>query len=248
MTKHCFDLPQFNVVIAGGGSIGRALLEELQKKAGFNKAIVLERNPDLSTESSTVKRFKVDAEEPESICLAAELACRHVDRVHLLINTVGVLHNKNLRPEKSLKAVKQQNLLSSFAINAAFLPLLAQAFGPMMRHDEPAMLASLSARVGSIEDNHSGGWYSYRAAKAAQNMLLRTLAREWRLSHPRASVLALHPGTVESRLSEPFIPANYSKRVLTPHECAASLVSVMTSLNASDSGSFHDYNGEVIPW
>ncbi len=245
---HCFDLPEFNVVIAGGGSIGRALLEEVQLIPGFNQAIVLERNPDPSGNASSVLHLKMDAKDPDSIKDAAAQAARHVNRVHLLINTVGVLHDGKLRPEKSLKAISQDSLLNSFAINAAFLPLLAQAFSAMMRHDDPAILASLSARVGSIEDNHSGGWYSYRAAKAAQNMLLRTLAREWRLSHPKATVLALHPGTVESRLSEPFISANYRKRVLTPGECATSWIKVMASLNVSDSGSFHDWKGEAIPW
>lgn len=245
---HCLDLPKFNVVIAGGGGISCALLAALEQRPGLNKAIVLERNPGPRPDSDRVLRLTLDAERPDSIAQAAEQAAEHVDRIHLLINTVGVLHDSSLRPEKSLKAVSQQSLLHSFAVNAAFLPLLAQAFSALMRHDEPAMLASLSARVGSIEDNHSGGWYSYRAAKAAQNMLLRTLAREWRLSHPRTTVLALHPGTVDTRLSQPFVTANYRKRVLTPSECAASLLRVMASMDLGDSGSFHDWKGEVIPW
>ena len=245
---HCLELPKFNVVIAGGGGISTALLEALKQMPGLNKAIVLERNPQKDCDSDKVIHLTMDAEQPDSIVQAAKQACEHVSRVHLMINTVGVLHDSTLRPEKSLKALNQESLLRSFAINAAFLPLLAQACSALMRHDEPAMLASLSARVGSIEDNQSGGWYSYRAAKAAQNMLLRTLAREWRLSHPRATVLALHPGTVDTRLSQPFVTANYSKRLLTPEECAASLLEVMASLGTSDSGSFHDWKGETIPW
>ncbi|MEP5569317.1 MAG: SDR family NAD(P)-dependent oxidoreductase [Halioglobus sp.] len=245
---HCLELPTFNVVIAGGGGISQALLEALKQMPGLNKAIVLARNPPKHSDSDNVIYLTMDAEQPDSIVQAAKQTGEHVDRVHLLINTVGVLHDDTLRPEKSLKAVNQESLLRSFAINAAFLPLLAQAFSALMRHDEPAMLASLSARVGSIEDNQSGGWYSYRAAKAAQNMLLRTLAREWRLSHPRTTVLALHPGTVDTRLSQPFVTASYRKRVLTPDECAAALLKVMASLSTSDSGSFHDWQGESIPW
>jgi NAD(P)-dependent dehydrogenase (short-subunit alcohol dehydrogenase family) len=117
-----------------------------------------------------------------------------------------------------------------------------------MRHPEPAVLASLSARVGSIEDNELGGWYSYRAAKAAQNMLLRTLSREWSLSHRNVSVVALHPGTVESALSAPFISKSYSKRVLTANESAAALITVIDTLRPEQSGEFFDWQGTRIPW
>ena len=144
---HCLDLPKFNVVIAGGGGISRALLAALEQRPGLNKAIVLERNPGPRSDSDRVLRLTMDAERPDSIVQAAEQAAEHVGRIHLLINTVGVLQDSSLRPEKSLKAVNQQSLLHSFAVNAAFLPLLAQAFSALMRHDEPAMLASLSARV-----------------------------------------------------------------------------------------------------
>ena len=110
------------------------------------------------------------------------------------------------------------------------------------------MLASLSARVGSIEDNQMGGWYSYRASKAAHNMLLKTLAREWRVSHKNVAVVALHPGTVQSRLSEPFVTARYRNRVLAGEESAEALLAVIGGLNAKDTGSFLDWQGKAIPW
>ena len=93
-----------------------------------------------------------------------------------------------------------------------------------------------------------GGWYSYRASKAAHNMLLKTLAREWRVSHKHCAVVALHPGTVETDLSVPYTPANYQKRVLSPEESAAAMLAVLESLDASRSGSFHAWDGAEIPW
>lgn len=113
---------------------------------------------------------------------------------------------------------------------------------------EPALLASLSARVGSIEDNRLGGWYSYRASKAAHNMLVRTIAHEWRLSHRNAAIVALHPGTVHSRLSEPFISPGYKNTVHTPAECADHLMRVLGALTAESSGQFYDWKGDAIAW
>lgn len=126
--------------------------------------------------------------------------------------------------------------------------MLAQGFSKTLRHDDPGILASLSARVGSIADNDMGGWYSYRASKAAHNMLLRTLSREWRISHRNVTVLALHPGTVASALSQPFVSPTYARRVLQPDECAAYLLQVLKERSTSDSGSFYDWRGEPIPW
>jgi NAD(P)-dependent dehydrogenase (short-subunit alcohol dehydrogenase family) len=106
--------------------------------------------------------------------------------------------------------------------------------------DDPAALVSLAARVGSIEDNQLGGWYSYRASKVAYNMLLKTIASEWRISHRNVAVVALHPGTVYSRLSEPFLSERYKNRVLAPEECASSLLAVIGGLQLEDSGNFYD--------
>ena len=179
---------------------------------------------------------------------AAAAASGLIERAHLLINTVGMLHSASQQPEKRLQSLKPQQLQQSFLINATLLPLLAQAFSKLLRHDEPALLASLSARVGSIEDNQTGGWYSYRASKAAHNMLLKTLALEWKVSHRNTTVVALHPGTVSSRLSKPFLTARYKKRVLTPPECAEALLGVISQLHPDNSGKFYDWQGQLIPW
>ncbi|TDG15974.1 SDR family NAD(P)-dependent oxidoreductase [Seongchinamella unica] len=241
-------LPEFNVVVAGNGAIGSAILAQLLHQPGLGRAFLLARRPETVLEDSRVTPVYVDAREPASITNAAESIGQQVGRIHLLINTIGMLHSEGHSPEKRLRDIDPEQLQRSFAINATFLPLLCQAFGSLMRHQQPAVLASLSARVGSIEDNGLGGWYSYRAAKAAQNMLLRTLSCEWKISHRNVSVVALHPGTVESRLSAPFIGKNYRKRVLTPEQSATALLEVIAQLRPGRTGEFYDWQGKPVPW
>ena len=242
-------LERFNAVIVGAGAIGTALASALLQREGLQGLVLLSRRPDPATaEDARVIRVAMDAEQPETVAAAASEAAAVLGQVHLLVNTVGLLHSEQQQPEKRVRDVDPDNIARSFAVNATLVPLLAQAFGPLLRHNEPALFASLSARVGSIADNGLGGWYSYRASKAAQNMLLRTLAREWQVSHRNVTVVALHPGTVASPLSRPFVSPAYSKRVLTPQECAEALLDVMAALGPEQSGSFHDWRGEPVPW
>lgn len=237
-----------NVIIVGDGAIGAALLEQLLRRPSLRHAVVLGRTAKPPVSDGRVTRLRFDACDPASVTRAASSAGEVLGRAHLLINTVGVLHSETQQPEKQLRSLSADHLQQSFLVNATLLPLLAQAFGVLLRHDEPAVLASLSARVGSIEDNRSGGWYSYRASKAAHNMLLRTLALEWRLSHRNATVVALHPGTVSSRLSEPFLSPRYKNRVLQPEESAQALLRVIGQLQPESSGHFYDWQGQPIPW
>lgn len=246
--RKCLKLDQFNVVIAGNGTIGSALLHNLLKREGLHRMVVLGRSPRPLSEDPRITYLTFDAGNPESVFAAAADVQQLLDRVHLLVNTVGLLHSGNQLPEKHLKAVRADHLQHSFQVNAALLPLLAQGFGKLLRHEAAAVFASLSARVGSIEDNQLGGWYSYRASKAAHNMLLKSVAREWRISHRNVTVAALHPGTVRSRLSEPFLTERHRHRILTPEECADALLDVIDTLSPRDSGCFLDWQGKPVPW
>ncbi|MEM1154728.1 MAG: SDR family NAD(P)-dependent oxidoreductase [Pseudomonadota bacterium] len=237
-----------NAVIVGDGAIGSALQDELLKRPNLGSIVVLSRKQQAVKHADRTYHLPINLADVKSIASAAKSASEQVPKVHLLINTVGVLHNERLHPEKRLRDLKLEGLLESFQVNAALLALLAQAFGRLLKHDETSVMASLSARVGSIEDNRLGGWYAYRASKAAHNMLLKNIALEWRVSHRRSAVIALHPGTVQSRLSEPFITANYKNRVLTPAECARYLLSVVDQVKPTDSGGFFDWQGNTIPW
>ena len=248
MTAGPLHLDRMNAVIVGDGAIGAALLDALLQRPGLAGVVILRRGTMSLPDDPRVTPLSFDAQDPPSVAAAADAVKATLGRVHLLVNTVGMLHGPRQQPEKRVRDVRPEALLHSFAINAVLLPLLAQSFSSLLRHDEPAVLASLSARVGSIEDNGLGGWYSYRASKAAHNMLLRTLAREWRVSHRNAAVVALHPGTVDSRLSRPFVSSDYRNKVLTPGESADALLRVIDSVSPEQSGSFYDWRGDPVPW
>lgn len=249
MTGKRSPVPEgFNAVIVGTGAIASALVQCLLQRHRSVRVVMLGRSDSAIPDDPRINYVAFDAGDPDSVLAGAALVEQSFGSIHLLVNTVGMLHSESQLPEKSLKAITADHLQRSFQLNAILLPLLAQAFSILLRHDEPAVLASLSARVGSIEDNQLGGWYSYRASKAAHNMLLKTIAREWRVSHRNVTVAALHPGTVQSRLSEPFLGRNYRNRVLKPDECADALLNVIENLHPQDSGCFLDWQGKVIPW
>lgn len=247
MTRKLLQTDELCAVVVGNGAIGSALCEALLALDHTRHVGLLGRQVEAWSDERVIPLF-VDAMEPDSVAAAALTLEQHVQGVQLLVNTVGVLHWENSLPEKRLRDLDASPALHAFQVNALFPALVADAFGPLLRKGQPAVFASLSARVGSIGDNHLGGWYSYRASKAAQNMLLRTIAREWSVSHRETIVVALHPGTVASRLSAPFVSEKYRNRVLQPEECARALLDVIATLDASDSGSFLDWQGKTIPW
>jgi len=167
MAKHFLQQQQWNAIVVGNGAIGTALAECLLQHAGLRQLVVLQRSHETSLSDPRVTIEEFDAEQPDTVTAAAATVRTFLQRAHLMINTVGMLHNAQQQPEKRLRSLEPANLQKSFTINAILLPTLVQAFGGLLRHDDPAIFASLSARVGSIEDNHLGGWYSYRASKAA---------------------------------------------------------------------------------
>ena len=168
--------------------------------------------------------------------------------VQLVINAAGVLHEDALQPEKSLASVDAGALQRVFAVNAFAPILLARALQPMIPVDAPCVFASLSARVGSIGDNALGGWYAYRASKSAQNQLLRTLAIEWKRTRPRATCLLLHPGTVETGLSQPFRAGVRASSLFDADSAAAQLLALIGTATPADTGRFIAWDGRDIPW
>lgn len=242
------QLPAINVVVAGNGGIASAMIQQLLADYPVQRLFCLQRNSKPVSDDARVVSLTVDATDPASIGDAVERIVQDTSKIHLVINTIGMLHAPGIRPEKRMQDIEPAALSTLMSVNASFLVLLANALSGLLRHNEPAVFASLSARVGSITDNSLGGWYSYRASKAAHNMLLKTLSREWSVSRKNVCLLALHPGTVATRLSEPFVTESYRKRVLTPAECASALLQVMALATARQTGSFLSWEGEVIPW
>jgi NAD(P)-dependent dehydrogenase (short-subunit alcohol dehydrogenase family) len=170
------------------------------------------------------------------------------DRVDWILNCVGFLHEDGRGPEKSIRAVDSEFLLESIRINTLPTLLLARYFATALKKSAAPVLATISARVGSIEDNRLGGWYSYRISKAALNMALKTLSIEWKHSHPKGCVLALHPGTNDTDLSKPFQTNVVPENLFKPSYTASMFVKLLSQLEPNQSGSFQAWDGTHIPW
>jgi NAD(P)-dependent dehydrogenase (short-subunit alcohol dehydrogenase family) len=219
------------IVIGASGGIGGALLAALGPDAlGFSRT----GSPPLNLLDES------------SIAAAAA----HVQALGMtprrIIDATGFLHGGGFMPEKTFAALDPEHLRLSFALNAIGPALLMKHFLPLLPRDGKAVFATLSAKVGSIGDNAAGGWYGYRAAKAALNQLVHTAAIELRLKRPQAVCVALHPGTVATPLSAPF--AKTGLNVRPPAQAAAELLAVLERLTPADSGGFFSYDGSRLPW
>ena len=220
------------VIIGASGGIGGALCDILRSDPHCGEVIGFSR-------SGAPKLDLIDEASIES-------AARHAGEngpVHLLICASGFLHGGAIQPEKSIKALSPEGYTQNFAVNAAGPLLVLKHFAPLFPRKERAVFAALSARVGSISDNRLGGWYAYRAAKAALNMGLKTASIEFARTHKALTILALHPGTVATELSAPFAG---SREVFTSAKCAEKLLAVIDG--AHDTGSFLAYDGQKIAW
>jgi NAD(P)-dependent dehydrogenase (short-subunit alcohol dehydrogenase family) len=189
----------------------------------------------------------VDVTDEASIAGAAAALRADGRPVRLVFDATGVLHDADgLQPEKTYRQIDPAMMARAFAVNAIGPALLMKHLLPLLPTDGKSVFATLSAKVGSIGDNHIGGWYSYRASKAALNQLLRTASVEVARRHPDAICLALHPGTVDTALSQPF--AKRGLRVRTPAEAAAGLIEVIDGAGRQDNGTFRHADGSHLPW
>jgi NAD(P)-dependent dehydrogenase (short-subunit alcohol dehydrogenase family) len=196
--------------------------------------------------SNRIRLVQLDVTDEPSIEAAAEEVSSYTAKLHLVVNVSGVLHGPTFSPEKKLGHVDLESLQTVFAVNAFGPLLVAKHFHRFLRHDERAVFASLSARVGSISDNRLGGWYAYRASKAAQNMFTKTIAIELGRNAPNAIVVGLHPGTVDTDLSQPFQRNVPEDKLLAPADSVAALLSVIDRLSSVDTGRVFDFRGEEI--
>ena len=245
-------------LVVADGALGRALVRRLLDQAPALTVTVTGRPPEPGPDTRRLLRQAPDrlAYRVLDLCRDEQLRdlgahLEHLDRpLRLVVNASGWLHGPAPRqaPEKRLAALQRSALQQSFAVNAWGPVLLAQAVEPALKRSRQAWFASLSARVGSIGDNRLGGWYSYRAAKAAQNQLLKTVALEWRRTMPGVCVACLHPGTTDSPLSQPFQAGVPPGKLFTPDFSAAALLGVLLGLTPRDSGCFRAWDGQRIPW
>lgn len=235
------SLPEgFRAVVVGAtGGIGHALIETLSRNPRCREVISLARNPHEGG-------VKIDLDDETSIAAAAATIA-NTGGADLIINATGMLHDEDrgIMPEKSWKHLDRDRLMAFYQANCIGPSLLASHFLPLLPRQGKSVMALLSARVGSIGDNRSGGWHGYRAAKAALNMMIRNFSHEMRFRNKDAVILGLHPGTVETRLSAPF--RNMARHdIIAPDLSAQHLLQVIDAADSSLSGHCLDWKGQII--
>lgn len=192
--------------------------------------------------------LQIDITEEAQIASAVKQIQAEVDRLDLVINCVGILHDDTLQPEKSLRQIESDRLLRYFQINSVGAILLAKQLLPLLSHRNRCILATISAKVGSIGDNQLGGWYGYRASKAALNMLMKTASIEYRRKNPQAIVVVLHPGTTDTQLSRPFQRSVSPEKLFSVDRTVDQLFTILSKLTEADSGEFFSWDGSRLPW
>lgn len=236
------------VVIGVAGGIGGALARELANQGRYDAVVGIARHrPADWPDDAALPFVAADITDEAQVAEAAGLIGA-LGRPNRIVVATGLLHAVGVAPEKTLQMLDPDALMTLFRANVVGPALIAKHLLPLTPRDRASLFAALSARVGSISDNRLGGWYGYRASKAALNMLIATLAIEHRRTRPRGVCVALHPGTVETRLSAPFRPGATAAKRLTPDQSAKALTEVMDRLSPEDSGRFFAWDGQPIPW
>lgn len=244
------------IVLGARGGVGGALLSSLEQTLPTGSRVLAtarqhaDRTPEAkSSGGATVEWAHADlTEESSLVALTARATDDASAPLRLVINAAGLLHDHAQQPERRYRDLDQLALRRAFDVNAVGVALLIKHLIPAFPRKGRSVFATLSARVGSIEDNRIGGWYAYRASKAAQNMLVKCATIEGSRIRPEAVIVALHPGTVATALSEPFtkrLPDSHA--VFTPAESAEYLRKVLAGLEPDDSGGHFAWDGERIP-
>ncbi|AWB22129.1 KR domain-containing protein [Methylobacterium currus] len=231
------------VVVGASGGIGRALVAALAAGGAHETVFALSRSP--MPQPGPARSLPADVTDEDSIAAAARTVGES-GPVDLVVVASGILHGPGVSPEKAIRTLDPAAMATVMAVNAIGPALVAKHVLPLMPRRGRRVFAALSARVGSIGDNRLGGWYAYRASKAALNQILRTLAVETARTHPELIVAGLHPGTVQTALSRPFRP-DPGPGLFAPEESAAHLVRVLNGLQIGDSGRVFAWDGQPIP-
>ena len=239
------------IVIGANGAIGGAALQRIVKDHNIDTVFAISRKARPSSETSDKKIVWLESDSSEA---SISKICQHIQRkehtvTHVVIAT-GKLHDReqSILPEKRIDSLNAQALRDVFSVNT-FVPLLwLSGLSDLLDRRQRTVICVLSARVGSIEDNHLGGWYSYRGSKAALTMMLKTLAIEFKKRYPLVKLIAFHPGTTDSQLSKPFQASVAPQKLFTPTFVAEQLWSLMNSAPSDGSLSYKDWQHKDIPW
>ncbi len=230
-------------VIGSSGAIGNAFLEHYIKDESVENIFSFSRS-NISIENNKVIHGLIDVENETSI----QKASQSLEEVKLdeIIIASGLLHTEDFGPEKSIKDLKPDNILKILSVNTVGPAIVGKYFLPLLNKKNKSVMAFLSARVGSISENKLGGWYSYRASKAALNQIIKNFSIEINRVNPQAIILGLQPGTVESNFSQPFKKNVKEGNLFTAEYSVSMLLDVINSSTTKDSGKLIGWDGEEI--
>jgi len=245
-----------SVIVGGTGGIGLALAQAQLRDETLNRLIVTHRPGKRSSGleelalqyPARVETLELDITDPTGLEHFARQLAELENGVDTCIQAAGLLHDENVFPEKSLEQCDPASLMRLFEVNSIGPLMVARALLAAQPRQQPFKFVALSAMVGSIGDNRLGGWYGYRASKAALNQFIKTLANECRTRFPRAAIMAIHPGTTDTSLSSPFQGNVPPERLYTPAQTAKRILGVIESADRRSSGRFFNWDGSEIPW
>jgi NAD(P)-dependent dehydrogenase (short-subunit alcohol dehydrogenase family) len=238
------------VVIGASGGIGYAVLQGFLEDVSFEQVIAVSRAPRPAIASHYHDRLQwlcSDYSEASIATVTAALA-QNAAALRRIVICNGLLHNNDLQPEKALETLRGESMELLFKVNVVVPALWVSHLARHLRRSSACTIAVLSARVGSIGDNRLGGWYSYRTAKAALNMFLKTAAVECARRAPNVKLVAFHPGTTDTALSRPFQKNVPEERLFSPTFVAQRLISLLSEAAPDGELSYLDWDGATIPW
>ena len=232
-----------NIIIAGSsGAIGGEFTELYANNSNVEKIIALSRKP-TNTNHNKIQSVEIDYYNEATFKNLDEIS--QLDSISKIIIATGILHTDQIRPEKSIDSIAGEDMRKVFQVNVFGPILLVKKLLPLIKKSQGVKIVFLTARVGSISDNELGGWYSYRSSKSALNMMIKNLSIELKRANKENIVIGIHPGTVKSHLSEPFL-RNVKHKIFTPRESVELMTQVIKKISQKDSGKCFDFLGKII--
>jgi len=230
-------------VIGSSGAIGSAFVNHYINDLSVNSIFSFSRS-SIGIDNNKVKHFSIDIENESSI----QNAAKSVEEINFdeVIIASGLLHTNEFGPEKSIKDLKADNILKVLNVNTVGPAIIGKYFLPLLNKDNKSVMAFLSARVGSISENKLGGWYAYRASKSALNQVIKTFSIELKRTNPKAIIIGLQPGTVDSELSAPFKRSVSNNKLFSAEYSVSQLIGVIERADESSSGNLISWDGEII--
>jgi NAD(P)-dependent dehydrogenase (short-subunit alcohol dehydrogenase family) len=238
------------LVLGASGGLAQAIIRELMADADIDTVIAVSRNPapeHFSTGPVTPIWIETEYSEPAMAAVVEQLQS-FSGRITRVVICHGILHGDSLWPEKRLEDISAESLQTVFQANTVVPVLWLKLLHRLLKSKQRCVVAALSARVGSIGDNHLGGWYAYRSSKAALNMMLRTLAIEYGRRVKNVKIISFHPGTTDTALSKPFQASVPSDKLFTPAFVAERLCGIMAEAEIDGQLSYLDWDNKAIPW